>query len=73
MTDLKISMSIEEASLYTGIGRNTIRCLVEWEKLPVLHIGRKIVIRRDSLERFVAINEGRDLRNRAEVKSVNRN
>ena len=73
MTDLKISMSIEEASLYTGIGRNTIRCLVEWEKLPVLHIGRKIVIRRDALERFVALNEGRNLRDISDVRAVDRN
>lgn len=73
MTDVKISMSIEEASLYTGIGRNTIRCLVEWEKLPVLHIGRKIVIRRDALERFVALNEGRDLRDKSDVRAVDRN
>lgn len=70
MEENRISMSIEEASAYTGIGRNTMRQLVEWKKLPVLHIGRKIVVRRDALERFVALNEGNNLRNRSEIKTI---
>ena len=36
MTQRKIALSIEEAADYTGIGRNTLRKLVEWKKLPVL-------------------------------------
>ena len=36
---------------------NTMRKLVEWEKIPVLRIGRKAIIRRDVLERFMAMNE----------------
>ena len=32
MTD-KIGLTIEEAADYTGIGRNTMRKLVEWEIL----------------------------------------
>ena len=35
MTQRKIALSIEEAADYTGIGRNTLRKLVEWKKLPV--------------------------------------
>ena len=70
MAETKISMSIDEASAYTGIGRNTMRQLIEWHKLPVLRIGRKIVVRRDALERFVALNEGRNLRNRSEVRTI---
>ena len=72
MAENRIGMSIEEASAYTGIGRNTMRQLVEWRKLPVLRIGRKIVIRRDALERFVALNEGINLRNRSEIKTIER-
>lgn len=30
MTEVKIALSIEEAADYTGIGRNTLRKLVEW-------------------------------------------
>ncbi len=37
----EIAMTIKEASSYTGIGRNTMRNLVEW-KLPVLKIGEKV-------------------------------
>lgn len=70
MTETKIGMTIEESSEYTGIGRNTMRKLVEWNKLPVLRIGRKVIIRRDILERFMAANEGRNLRNERDVKAV---
>ena len=70
MTETKIGMTIEESSEYTGIGRNTMRKLVEWNKLPVLRVGRKVIIRRDILERFMAANEGRNLRNEHDVKAV---
>lgn len=43
MTERKIALSIEEAADYTGIGRNTLRKLVEWKKLPVLKVGRKVL------------------------------
>ncbi len=35
MTERKIALSIEEAADYTGIGRNTLRKLVEWKKLTL--------------------------------------
>ena len=47
MTERKIALSIEDAADYTGIGRNTLRKLVEWEKLPVLKVGRKVLIKTD--------------------------
>ena len=31
MMERKIALSIEEAADYTGIGRNTLRKLVEWK------------------------------------------
>lgn len=46
MTEMKIALSIEEAADYTSIGRNTLRKLVEWNKLPVLKVGRKVLIKR---------------------------
>ncbi len=66
----KIGMTIEEAADYTGIGRNTLRNLVEWEKLPILRVGRKILIRRERLDEFLILNEGKDLRDRHAVKAV---
>ena len=47
MTEMKIALSIEEAADYTGIGRNTLRDLVKWKKLPVLQVGRKVLIKTD--------------------------
>ena len=49
MNAVKIGMTIEEAAECTGIGRNTMRKLVDWGKLPVLKVGRKTIIRRDYL------------------------
>lgn len=72
MTAMKIALSIEEAADYTGIGRNTLRNLVEWEKLPVLKVGRKVLIKSDILEKFMEVNEGKNLRDKNDVKSVTR-
>ena len=72
MTERKIALSIEDAANYTGIGRNTLRKLVEWEKLPVLKVGRKVLIKTDMLEKFMEVNEGIDLRDKSNVKAVTR-
>ena len=72
MTETKIAMTIEEASEYTGIGRNTMRNLVEWGKLPVLKVGRKALIKSDILEKFMEVNEGKNLRDKSDVKAVTR-
>ena len=72
MTETKIAMTIEEASEYTGIGRNTMRNLVEWGKLPVLKVGRKVLIKSDILEKFMEVNERKNLRDKSDVKTVTR-
>ena len=72
MTETKIAMTIEEASEYTGIGRNTMRNLAEWGKLPVLKVGRKVLIKSDILEKFMEVNEGKNLRDKSDVKAVTR-
>ena len=70
MSVAKMGLTIEEAAEVSGIGRNTMRQLVEWGKLPVLKVGRKTIIRTDTLERFMAVNQGRDLRRQNEVRRV---
>lgn len=50
-----------------------MRKLVEWKKLPVLKVGRKVLIKTDILEKFMEANEGRDLRDKGNVKTVTRN
>lgn len=66
----KIGLTIEEAADYTGIGRNTMRKLVEWEKIPVLRIGRRYIIRIDVIHKFMEANQGADLLVREQVRAV---
>jgi len=70
MTTVKMGMTIEEAAECCGIGRNTMRKLVEWKKLPVLKVGRKTIIRSDTLERFMSANQGRNLLVKDDVRGV---
>ena len=72
MQNIRIAYSIEEAAEFTGIGRNTLRKLIEWKKLPVLKVGRKLLIRGDTLEAFLRLNEGRDLRDQNVVRGIDR-
>ena len=67
---IKMGMTIEEAAECSGIGRNTMRKLVEWKKIPILKVGRKAIIRSDTLERFMSANQGRNLLVRDDVRSV---
>jgi excisionase family DNA binding protein len=66
----KLALTIEEASEYTGIGRNTMRMLVDWKKIPVLKVGRKTIIKRETLEEFILLNENNNLRIEDEVIPV---
>ena len=66
----KIGLTIEEAAETTGIGRNTMRKLVDWGKLPVLKVGRKTIIRKDALERFMEVNQGRNLLVQNDVRRI---
>ena len=67
---VKLGMTIDEAAEISGIGRNTMRKLVEWGKLPVLKVGRKTIIRTDTLEQFMSANQGRNLRCQSDVRRV---
>ena len=66
----KMGLTIEEAAETTGIGRNTMRKLVEWGKLPALKMGRKTIIRKDALERFMEVNQGRNLLVQNDVRKI---
>ena len=58
MQNIRIAYSIDEAAEFTGIGRNTLRKLIEWKK------------RGDTLEAFLRLNEGRDLRDQNVVRGI---
>ena len=66
----KMGLTIEEAAESTGIGRNTMRKLIDWGKLPVLKVGRKTIIRKDALERFTEVNQGRNLLVQNDVRKI---
>lgn len=66
----KIGMTVGEAAGYTGIGRNTLRSLVNYGKLPVLRVGRKNIIRTDVLMKFLEENQGVNLLNLDEVRPI---
>ena len=66
----RIGLTVEEAAAYTGIGRNTIRQLVGWGKIPVLRIGRKTIIRADVMDYFMQLNQGRDLLECEQVRAA---
>ena len=66
----KQALTINEAAIYSGIGRNTLRMLVRWKKLSSLHIGNKIIIRTETLDKFLIANEGNNLKNKFEIIAV---
>ena len=66
----KMGLTIEEAAETTGIGRNTMRKLIDWGKLPILKVGRKTIIRKDALERFMEVNQGRNLLVQNDVRRI---
>ncbi|EDR46831.1 MULTISPECIES: helix-turn-helix domain-containing protein [Lachnospiraceae] len=61
---------MNEASEYTGIGRNNLRKLITWQKIPVIRIGNKILILSEVLDQFLKKNEGHNLKNKYEVIAV---
>ena len=63
----KIALTVNEASEYTCIGRNTLRKLINWNLFPVLKIGRKTLIRVEVLDEFIKLNNGKNLQNRNEL------
>ena len=66
----KKALTVNEASEYTGIGRNNLRKLITWQKIPVIRIGNKILIRSEVLDHFLKKNEGHNLKNKYEVIAV---
>jgi excisionase family DNA binding protein len=47
-------LSVEDAASQLGIGRGSAYQLVRSRQLPSVRVGRRVLIRRSDLERFVA-------------------
>lgn len=70
MTEQKRALTVNEAAEYSGIGRNTLRLLIGWNKFPVIRIGNKIIIRTETMDEFLLKNEGNNLRNQYDVIAI---
>ena len=70
MNGNKLAMSVEETAEYTGIGRSTMRQLIEWKAMPVLKVGRKILIPTDVLIKFISLNQNVNLRDKREIHKI---
>lgn len=70
MPEKKLALTINEASEYTGIGRNNLRNIVRSDKLPVIRVGRKILIRTEVLESFLCLNQGNDLADVSDIIAI---
>lgn len=66
----KQALTVNEAAEYSGIGRNTLCTLISRDKIPVIQIGNKTIIRTETLDLFLATNEGKNLKNIHEVIAV---
>ena len=70
MNSNKLAMTVEESAEYTGIGRNTMRQLIEGKVMPVLKVGRKILIPTDVLIKFISLNQNVNLRDKREIHKI---
>jgi hypothetical protein len=53
-----------------GSAEIQLRQLIDWGLIPVMRIGRKILIRVETLDLFVEKNNGKDLRDRDSLIGV---
>ena len=65
-----MGLTSENASAYSGIGINLLRRLVQAGKLPALRVGKRLIFKRDVLDRFLEINMGADLMDTDSIKPV---
>lgn len=61
-TELGLAVNINKAAAVTGIGTALLRSLCASGKLPHLQVGTKILIRTDTLNKFLKVNEGKNLK-----------
>lgn len=59
LTDPVMTMTVPEVSLVTRIGRNTIYEAVERGDLRSIRVGRKILVTRQAVERWLQKMEGK--------------
>lgn len=48
-----LTVSVESATVLLGVGESLIRKMIQEKKLPVLRLGRRILIPRSAIEEMV--------------------
>ena len=54
MEDKRLTLSVEEAAKLLGIGRNLCYDRVKTGEIPVIKIGRRLLVPRSALEKLLA-------------------
>jgi excisionase family DNA binding protein len=54
MTTTPLTLGVNEAAAYAGIGRHSMRRLVRSGAIPSFTVGRRIRIPREGVEQFIA-------------------
>ena len=57
----KTALSVEEMRKELGLGRNIAYEMVRMSGFPAIRIGKKIIVTRAGLERWLEQNEGKEL------------
>jgi excisionase family DNA binding protein len=52
------TLTVIEAALYLGISKNLMYQLVRENRIPAIRIGRRILFKRDSIDRWLSNQEG---------------
>ena len=57
-----LAVSVEEAARLLGLSKHTVRAYIRRGLIPATHLGRRVVVRMDSLETILArgLSDGRD-------------
>lgn len=54
MSEVRLTLSVEEAARMLGIGRNLCYDRVKTGEIPVIRIGRRLLVPRAALEKLLA-------------------
>ncbi len=58
---LELTLTVEDAAKVLGLGRTTMYELARTKGFPVVTVGRRKLISRQGLERWIQENEGREV------------
>lgn len=57
MTIQRTTMTVQEAASYIGVSSHLIYALARRGEIPVVKVGRRVLLKRDSVDRWLNENE----------------